>query len=68
VTHAGVAVGDVRSACLSPTLGRVIALAVLDAKLIATGLSVGVATDHGVVAATVTEFPVYDPEKLRPRA
>jgi aminomethyltransferase len=68
VTRAGRAVGEVRSACLSPTLGRVIALAVLDTAEIVIGAAVRVELDRGVAAGEVGGYPVYDPEKLRTRS
>jgi aminomethyltransferase len=68
VTRGGRAVGEVRSACLSPTLGRVIALAVLDTAEIVIGAAVRVELDGGVAAGEVGGYPVYDPEKLRTRS
>ena len=61
------AVGEVRSACLSPTLGRVIALAVLDVSRIEAGGRLDVAVDGGRSAGIVAGYPVYDSDKLRPR-
>ena len=68
VTDAGTVVGEVRSACLSPTLGRVIALAVLDVPRITPGGRLELEIDGGRCSGVVAGFPVYDPDKLRPRA
>lgn len=67
VTSAGEPVGTLTSPCESPTLGRVIGLAVLDAGVAALGTRVEVALGDGTVAATVEALPIYDPEKRRPR-
>jgi glycine cleavage system T protein (aminomethyltransferase) len=68
VTDGGAVVGEVRSACLSPTLARVIALAVLDVPRIRPGAHFDVEAEGGRSAAMVAGYPVYDPDKLRPRA
>jgi len=68
VTDGGAVVGEVRSACLSPTLGRVIALAVVDVVRIEKGTRLDVELDNGRTGGVIAGFPVYDPEKLRPRA
>ena len=68
VTSAGEPVGTLTSPCESPTLGRVIGLAVLDAGVAVPGTGVDVALGDGVAAATVETLPIYDPEKRRPRA
>jgi aminomethyltransferase len=67
VTNAGESVGTLTSPCESPTLGRVIGLAVLDAGVAALGTRVEVALGDGTAAATVETLPIYDPEKRRPR-
>jgi aminomethyltransferase len=68
VTHEGGPGGTLTSPCESPTLGRVIGLAVLDARLASPGTRVEVAVGDGTAGATVEPLPVYDPEKRRPRA
>jgi aminomethyltransferase len=69
VTAGSRRVGEVRSACLSPTFARVIALAVIETGLIDPGARFGVELGDGRNAsAGVDSHPVYDPEKLRPRA
>jgi aminomethyltransferase len=69
VTQGGREVGVLRSPSASPTLGRVIGLAVLDHELTAAGTRVEVELPSGAsVPATVDTYPVYDPDKLRPRA
>jgi aminomethyltransferase len=68
VSREGRAVGEVRSACLSPTLGRLIALVVLDTAEIAVGAVFEVELDGGAAAGEVGGHPVYDPEKLRTRS
>ena len=59
----GRAVGDVRSAGPAPTVGRPVALAVLETSEIEVGRQVEI-DGRG---ARVTTHPAYDPEKLRPR-
>jgi aminomethyltransferase len=61
-------VGQVRSACWSPTFGRAIAMAVIDSGLIELGGRFDVEMPDGPAAvATVASYPLYDPLKLRPR-
>jgi aminomethyltransferase len=64
VTKDGAPAGTLTSPCASPTLGRVIALAVLDAGCAEPGMRV----DVGSVGATVESLPIYDPSKHRPRS
>ena len=65
----GEAVGTLTSPCESPTLGKVIGLAVLETAQAEKGNQVQVALAGGGVAnATVADFPIYDPEKKRPRS
>jgi aminomethyltransferase len=61
-------VGEVRSACLSPTLGRVIALAAVEPVLVGADARVRIELTAGAASAAVGSYPAYDPEKLRPRA
>ena len=68
VTKDGQPVGTLTSPCESPTLGRVIGLAVVETRLASPGTRVEVALGNGVADATVEPLPVYDPEKRRPRA
>jgi aminomethyltransferase len=68
VTSGGEPAGTLTSPCESPTLGRVIGLAMLDARFASPGGSVDVALGDGTVAATIEPLPMYDPEKRRPRA
>ena len=70
VTHEGAQVGIVRSPCQSPTFDmEVIAMATVDRELAAEGQELEVALPSGGTArATVGTFPLYDPEKKRPRA
>jgi len=68
VTSDEVVVGTLTSPCESPTLGRVVGLAVLGSRLAVPGTRVEVALGEGTVPATVESLPVYDPEKRRPRA
>ena len=67
VTKDGEPAGTLTSPCESPTLGRVIGLAVLRTALAREGESVEVAVEGGTVPATVASVPLYDPEKTRPR-
>jgi aminomethyltransferase len=68
VTVDGEPAGTLTSPCESPTLGRVIGLAVLEAEHGTPGTKVDVALGDGTVPATVETLPIYDPEKKRPRS
>jgi aminomethyltransferase len=68
VTKDGQAVGTLTSPCESPTLGKVIGLAVLEAPSAQKGGRVDVALGDGTASATVADLPIYDPEKRRPRS
>jgi len=68
VTKDGSPVGTLTSPCESPTLAKVIGMAVLDSGCSAVGERVEVAVGDGTAAATVATLPVYDPGKARPRA
>jgi aminomethyltransferase len=67
VTRDGEPAGTLTSPCESPTLGRVIGLAVLETRHAAKGESVEVALADGTARAKVGDLPLYDPEKTRPR-
>jgi len=64
VTKDGEPAGTLTSPCESPTLGKVIGLAVLETRFAEPGSRVEV----GAAAATVESLPLYDPSKRRPRA
>jgi aminomethyltransferase len=68
VTKDGEAAGTLTSPCESPTLGKVIGMAVLEARFAGKGTKVDVALGEGTVSATVDDFPLYDPGKVRPRS
>jgi aminomethyltransferase len=69
VTKDGESAGTLTSPCESPTLGKVIGMAVLDTVQAVKGNQVQVAlADGGIANATVSDFPIYDPEKKRPRS
>ncbi|TMJ96852.1 MAG: aminomethyl transferase family protein [Actinobacteria bacterium] len=68
VTRDGGAAGTLTSPCESPTLGAVIGLAVLETRFADKGTEVEVAVGDGTARARVADFPIYDPEKTRPRA
>jgi glycine cleavage system T protein (aminomethyltransferase) len=68
VTVDGAPAGTLTSPCESPTLGRVIGLAVLETRFAEPGTKVDVALGDGTVAAAVETLPIYDPEKRRPRS
>ncbi|HYY77102.1 MAG TPA: aminomethyltransferase family protein [Gaiellaceae bacterium] len=68
VTKGGEPAGTLTSPCESPTLGSVVGMAVLEARLAKKGETVEVALADGIARATVADFPVYDPEKRRPRS
>jgi aminomethyltransferase len=68
VTVDGEPIGTLTSPCGSPTLGRVIGLAVLETRFADPETRVDVALGDGTVPATVATLPIYDPEKRRPRS
>jgi aminomethyltransferase len=68
VTKGGEPAGTLTSPCESATLGKVIGLAVLESRFARKGETVEVALADGVARATVADFPIYDPEKRRPRS
>jgi aminomethyltransferase len=65
VSDTGAQIGHVTSACRSPTLGRVIALACVERASMTPGRCVRVATESGWRAATVAPTPIYDSTKRR---
>jgi glycine cleavage system T protein (aminomethyltransferase) len=67
VTSGGEPAGTLTSPCQSPTLGKVIGLAVLESRFASVAERVEVAIGSGTVAATVAELPLYDSGKTRPR-
>jgi aminomethyltransferase len=67
VTKDGGAAGTLTSPCESPTLGKVIGMAVLETRFAGKGTEVEVALGEGTVSATVDDFPLYDTKKRRPR-
>ena len=68
VTSNGEPAGTLTSPCESPTLGRVIGMAVLETRFAQPGTRVEVALADGFVEATVEPLPIYDTEKRRPRS
>jgi aminomethyltransferase len=68
VTKDGAPAGTLTSPCESPTLGKVIGLAVVRSDLAAPGESLEVAVGDGHASATVAPVPLYDTDKTRPRA
>lgn len=69
VTQDGREVGIVRSPCQSPTFDmQVIGMAAIDRDLVKEGQRLEVAVGDGTAGATVASFPLYDPEKRRPRS
>lgn len=56
------AVGEVTSGCVSPTLGRPIAMAMVD-RDIADGAALGVDTGRGVIDGKVVKLPFYKAPK-----
>ena len=67
VTKDGEAAGTLTSPAESPSLGKVIGMAVLETRFAGKGETVDVALGDGTVSATVDDFPIYDPQKTRPR-
>jgi aminomethyltransferase len=68
VTKDGEPAGTLTSPAESPTLGRVLGMAVLETRFATKGETVEVALGDGTVVATVDDVPVYDPQKTRPRS
>ncbi len=68
VAKDGEPAGTLTSPCESPTLGKVIGMAVLQTPFANKGERVEVAVGDGTAAATVDELPIYDSEKRRPRS
>ena len=57
------------SAGRSPTVDRLIGMACIEADLVEPGTRVEVALPDGrLVAAAADDYPIYDPEKKRPRS
>jgi aminomethyltransferase len=57
------------SAGISPSVDRLIGMACIEAELVQPGTTVEVALPDGrTVPAVVDRYPIYDPEKTRPRA
>jgi aminomethyltransferase len=68
VTMDGGPAGTLTSPSESPTLGKVIGMAVLESDHASKGETVEVAVSDGTARASVDDFPIYDPEKRRPRS
>jgi aminomethyltransferase len=71
VTRAGREVGKLTSpsAGRSPTIQTVIGIACIEAELTDVGTQLEVTLPDGrVLPARVESYPIYDPEKTRPRA
>ncbi len=67
VTSDGEPSGTLTSPCQSPTLGKVIGMAVLESRFAKLSARVEVALGEGTVSAVVAELPLYDSGKTRPR-
>jgi len=66
VIEAGEIAGRVTSIALSPTLGKVIGLALVNPALAKTGQTLSIRIDGGaMVRATVADTPFYDPQNAR---
>jgi glycine cleavage system T protein (aminomethyltransferase) len=68
LTVDGEPAGTLTSPCESPTLGRVIGLAVLETEHATPGTKVDLALGGSTAQATVETLPIYDPDKARPRS
>jgi len=68
VTSDGEPAGTLTSPCESPTLERVIGLAVLKTRLAERDTRLEVAVGDGTAPATVEPLPIYDSDKRRPRS
>jgi aminomethyltransferase len=62
----GTAIGEVTSGTLSPTLGKSIAMAYVDAAHTAEGTTLGVDLKGTVLPATVTKLPFYKKSDKQP--
>ena len=67
VTKDGERAGTLTSPCESPTLGKVIGLAVLETRFAEQGARLEVPVGSGTAPATVESLPIYDADKRRPR-
>lgn len=63
----GTRVGTLTSSCVSPTLGQVIGLGVIDSTHAQLARQVTVMGEDKQIQASVQELPIYDPNKQRPR-
>jgi aminomethyltransferase len=68
VTSAGEPAGTLTSPCESPTLEKVIGLAVVETRFAERGARLEVAVPEGTASATVEPLPIHDPDKRRPRS
>jgi aminomethyltransferase len=68
VTRAGEPAGTVTSPCESPTLEKVIGLAIVETRFAERGARLEVVVGDGTASATVEPLPIYDPDKRRPRS
>ena len=68
VTSAGEPAGTLTSPCESPTLEKVIGLAVLRRRFAERGARARCRSRRRDRLATVEPLPIYDPDKRRPRA
>jgi aminomethyltransferase len=69
VTVDGREAGIVRSPAQCPSFDmEVIAMAAIDRELAEPGQKLEVAVGDGTATATVDQFPIYDPQKKRPRS
>jgi aminomethyltransferase len=68
ITKDGEQVGTLTSPCESPTLGKVIGMAVVQTPHAGKGEQLEVVVGDSTAPATVADFPIYDPEKKRPRS
>jgi aminomethyltransferase len=67
VTRNGEPAGTLTSPCQSPSLGKVIGMAVLESRFAKLSERVEVAIGDRTAGAMVAELPLYDPGKTRPR-
>jgi aminomethyltransferase len=67
VTSAGEPAGTLTSPSESPTLEKVIGLAVLEIRFADEGTRLEVAVGDATAGATVEQLPIFDPDKRRPR-
>ncbi len=63
IKHGNEVVGQVTSACLSPTFGHALAMGFVDTALMPEGTALTIDTGRGELSGKVTKLPFYKPAK-----